>query len=48
MPYSSSRGVHPRPKQNTLGILRMEDHHIFAVKPKSLHLEKPNEEFAKT
>jgi hypothetical protein len=32
MPYSSSRGVHPCPKQNTRKILRMEDRHILGVK----------------
>jgi hypothetical protein len=48
MPYSPSRGVHQRPKQNTLRILCMEDCHIFGVKPKSLHPKKPNEEFART
>jgi len=48
MPYNSSRGVHQRPKQNTWIILRMEDCHIFGVQPKSLHPEKPDEEFAKT
>jgi hypothetical protein len=47
MPYSLSRGVHQRPKQNTLRILRMEDCHIFGVKPKSLHPKKLNEEFAR-
>jgi hypothetical protein len=26
----------------------MEDCHIFGVKPKSLHPEKPDEEFART
>jgi len=26
----------------------MEDCHIFGVQPKSLHPEKPDEEFAKT
>jgi hypothetical protein len=43
MPYSSSRGVHARPKQNIKKILRTEDRHIFGVKQKSLHPEKPNE-----
>jgi hypothetical protein len=47
MPYSLSRGVHQRLKQNTLRILRIEDCHIFGVKPKSLHPEKPNEEFVR-
>ncbi len=32
MPYSSSRSVHPRPKQNIRRILRMKDCHIFGVK----------------
>jgi hypothetical protein len=48
MPYNLSRGVHQRPKQNTLRILHMEGRHIFGVKPKSLHLEKPDEKFART
>jgi hypothetical protein len=48
MPYSSSRGVHQCPKQNTLKILCMENCHIFGVKPTSLHPEKPNEQFART
>jgi hypothetical protein len=48
MPYNPSRSVHQRPKQNTLRILRMKDRHIFGVKPKSLHPEKPDEEFART
>ncbi len=47
MPYSLSRGVHQRLKHNTLKILRIEDCHIFGVKPKSLHPEKPNEEFVR-
>jgi hypothetical protein len=47
MPYSLSRGVHQRLKQNTLRILHMEDRHIFGVKPTSLHPEKPDEEFAR-
>jgi len=32
MPYNSSRGVHPRPKQNIRRILRMKGRHIFGVK----------------
>jgi len=38
MPYSSSRGVHPRPHNKTSG-----DRHIFTVKQESLHPEELNE-----
>jgi hypothetical protein len=37
MPYSSSQGVHPRPKQNIRRLSRTENYRIFGVKQKLLH-----------
>jgi len=45
MPYSSSRGVHPRPKLNIRKTLSMEDHHVFGVKQKSFHPYNPMSSF---
>jgi hypothetical protein len=47
MPYSSSQGVHSRPKQNIRKIFCMENRHIFGVKQKSFHPEKSNEQFVR-